>query len=363
MNLRRLALPFVGLLAAAALISLAEGALRVWRAAHPIDRTYVRDPLLGWTGVPGLNKLGSRMDARGFPIIEGTAVKKPDARRVLFTGDSIFFGYKTSNLNAQSFPAAVQAAANAVEPGRIEAQTLSMVAYRAFQVDLALREYLDELDPDVVVISVGWNDLLDGLFDPWSEDWILKEFHGMPVGLRRAVRPFYRLQIVQELSEWLKSRGPGGEPGRRYAPELADRTLDVYRARMSGLLDYLNQRSVPVVLWTLPCVLDDPPTDDQIDLATAEIRGWDNWATLRLDAAENRMALSAVLIRQVERFNGAIREFAARPGVMVFDSNFAARAAPGLFSSHCHLTPAGSRAVADHFYRDVLTFVPAQPKS
>ncbi len=103
------------------------------------------DDLL-WTlpdGTPGVNAFGFR-----GPDI--TLPKPPGACRILYLGDSV---------EAQGYPRLVDARLRALDPTAcVDTANLSLGGYSSYHGRVLADKFGVSLDPDVVVVSYGWND-------------------------------------------------------------------------------------------------------------------------------------------------------------------------------------------------------------
>jgi lysophospholipase L1-like esterase len=133
------------------------------------------DPLLFWRlspNVPGVvwdftpvrtNRQGLR-----YPRVVGR--KEPGVFRIACFGDSVTFGYRVPTVwpdrpedfdrGALPFPALLEAGFRAANPGReVEVIPLAVPGYSSHQGAAWLRRDIGGLDPDVVVLNYGWNDI------------------------------------------------------------------------------------------------------------------------------------------------------------------------------------------------------------
>ena len=104
------------------------------------------DPDLFWTLPPqqaGVNSFGFAGDEVQHPKPEGLC-------RLLFLGDSV---------PGQGYPTIVEQLLNQVQPQQlVESVNLALAGYSSHQGRAVVQKYGRLVDPDVVVVSYGWND-------------------------------------------------------------------------------------------------------------------------------------------------------------------------------------------------------------
>jgi lysophospholipase L1-like esterase len=120
---------------------------------------FVEDEDLFWVlpaGQPGVNSLG-------FPGDEIETPKPADRCRILFLGDSV---------PMQGYPEVVEALLNQQQLAvPVESISLAMSGYSSYQGRVLIDKYGAMVDPDLVVVSYGWNDhwLAYGMIDSQKE--------------------------------------------------------------------------------------------------------------------------------------------------------------------------------------------------
>jgi len=121
---------------------------------------HVRDPVLGWRLRPNQSDR-IRTNRAGFRGPELTREKPPNTLRYVFLGDSNPLGFGLIDEN-EPYPARVQEILRRFAPpedGRaIECVNLAVDGYSSEQVRRLAEEMIPALDPDVVIVQVGFND-------------------------------------------------------------------------------------------------------------------------------------------------------------------------------------------------------------
>src|SRR5215813_2613518 len=133
------------------------------------------DPLLLWRLRPNLDHV-----VWDFTVLSNNAQhyrsdyaigrKPPGGIRIVCLGDSVTFGYRVpvvwpdkpndDNREWLPFPMLLEQQLRAANPGRtIEAITMAVPGYTSHQGMAWLRRDIDALQPDLLIVSFGWNDV------------------------------------------------------------------------------------------------------------------------------------------------------------------------------------------------------------
>lgn len=146
------------------LLALGEVGLRVW--AHYFRTAYERYnyqagrlELVPNTFIPRSGGSAMRINSRGFVGAEFEVPKPRDTYRIIAVGDSCTFG---TGDPAQAYPYMLEQFLNAPAGGggRIEVINAGIEGYNS---EFALSRLRDELlgyEPDMVILYIGWNDLM-----------------------------------------------------------------------------------------------------------------------------------------------------------------------------------------------------------
>jgi lysophospholipase L1-like esterase len=220
--------------------------------AQFVDRSNVRiyegDPLLFWRLLPNLHGVlwdGMRVstNGQGLRYDHDVGRKPPGALRIVCVGDSVTFGYRVPRVYQRRprenpewlpYPMLLERWLRAANPGRaIEVIPLATPGYSSHQGLAWLGRDIGRLDPDVVTVCFGWNDIdVRGRSDAQSMN---TGFFG--VTARRIVSAS---QALMRASQWLRSRkagyGPLPDAVRRVSQErFVDNELQMARqARIRG---------------------------------------------------------------------------------------------------------------------------------
>ncbi|HUV36204.1 MAG TPA: GDSL-type esterase/lipase family protein [Patescibacteria group bacterium] len=176
---------------------------------------------------PGINRYG-------FPTREVTTSKPPGTFRILYIGNSCTF---------QGIPRFVEEDLQERHAG-IECLNFAVPGYTTYQGKVTLKLYLDEVDPDLVVASFGWNDrwLAYGEVD---EDKQVRVSYNFTARALRAVYSKWRLlQFFRRLLSPVL--------GRVEPLDVSRVPIGQFRANLAEIGDLCSVRGIPVIFATEP---------------------------------------------------------------------------------------------------------------
>lgn len=207
----RLALPHVSLLEA--LVDAPQQRMSLSDGQHLT--IFEGDPLLLWRLKPNLDHViwdftVISTDSRGLRREGEFGAKTQDTLRVVCVGDSVTFGYRVPVVWPEKpkdydpawlpYPALLEKALSAANPTRrVEVIPLAVPGYTSRQGLAWLRRDIEELQPDLVIICFGWNDV--NLAARPDHETISSDF--VPVTFRRLMS---RSQALTHAMLWLKSK-------------------------------------------------------------------------------------------------------------------------------------------------------------
>jgi lysophospholipase L1-like esterase len=135
------------------------------------------DPLLLWRLKPNLDKVvwdytvvsTNSEHLRSKDSLQSLPPKQPGTVRVVCLGDSVTFGYRVPVVwpdkpteydpEALPFPMLLEKQLRAANPNReIEVITMAVPGYTSYQGLTWLRRDIDKWQPDLLILSFGWND-------------------------------------------------------------------------------------------------------------------------------------------------------------------------------------------------------------
>jgi lysophospholipase L1-like esterase len=222
-----------------------------WRFYHAFqDKDFVYDPDLIWSPRKGIAPFNSQ----GYRAIEITPAKTPGSIRIFTLGDSNTLG--GLGKNDPSWPTYLEDLLRR-ENNDIQIINAGVYGYSSFQ---GLRRFQQALkfQPDLVLISFGWNDALQVTFPD-------AEFAARPIRTLQLDAILLRLRLGQLVLAALDSYFlPKKE-------ELVPRvSLVDYDANLTKIAQLAKRMNIKVVLLTRPTKQEQPSPYDltTIDVAT-----------------------------------------------------------------------------------------------
>lgn len=317
------------------LLSAAELVVRSW--VYYLREPYERFDLVNNTFVlvPGVHR------ARGNPVVVNTdgfvgKELEPDGEdlwRIVTLGDSNTFG---GGDDVNTYPARLEVLldAKAQSGRRHEVVNAGIQGLDSGQALRRLVSAVVPLEPEVVTVYIGWNDLMK--YDPYGQVretrfslasrsvdslWLVK-------GMRKLLFFYLRTRLDPPRT------GPEGTSGR-----FADFEPTVYESNVREILAAVRQLGASPVLITLPTVVRRDMTLDDLREAAVYFPYYPSAYGV------------GDLIDLVDSYNRAIRKIARDEEVLLIDlaSLFAGRADyRRLFYDTMHPTDAGQQLIADH---------------
>jgi len=218
------------------------------------SKIFEGDPLLLWRLKPNLKSAvwdftvlsTSSQHFRSDRVI---AKKPASALRIVCLGDSVTFGYRVPVVWPDKpqeydpewlpFPMLLEKHLRAANPSQeIEVIAMAVPGYTSHQGLAWLRRDVDFLQPDLLVVSFGWNDV--SFSDAADRDAIRTNWYA--VGTRWLID---RSQAFAHTTRWLRSgRQEQASPARRPVPRVSDQEfvnniraiVTIARARSAGVI-------------------------------------------------------------------------------------------------------------------------------
>ncbi len=346
----------------AILLGLAEFVARVTRAGESCrnrfagESVWTCDPILQFKLNPALDVLGQKLSRDGFRTHE-LAPKQRGVYRILALGDSCTFGQiqrgDSYGYVANPYPLALEKLlADRLGAGRFEVYNAGIPGYNSYQGLILLRGKLRDLDPDLITVRFGWNDLFLSEAPPGkspyreSDSALLVALEDL--ALRTALYPF-----VRRLGLELRARGGHAEstPSEifwrktQWSPTVA---LPDFEHNLRRIVEIGRARGAKV--WLLTSPHNQTPSDRARDVV----------------AFLNRIDFDK-LMAEHERYNEAIRAVGRELGAPVIDMDAIYRDNPDvrLFVASDVLHPSqwGQYLEADVLFRALVARGIAAPKS
>jgi lysophospholipase L1-like esterase len=300
-----------------------QGIQTVWRSGHDDwrlatitgDQDREPDPILMWR--PAAHKPFNSQRFKG-PLAEDP--KPTDVVRIMCYGDSL-----TDGPPKGGWPSWFQTLLDkqpAVPGRRFEVINAGVAGYSSHQ---GLRRFLQEVDhyqPDLLLVSFGWNDAAQAVGQPDKTyripSWPL-------VRCQRALIRYRTYLVLMYYSRGWRAQPPVADGGPHH-PRVS---VEDYLANLDQFRGEATDRGIPIAVLTRPHKL--PP--DVLSKDTT-------WRG------------------SVPKYNGALIDWAQHQNVPVIDvQRFFERLPNTLFSDECHLTIQGYQHMAE-LIRDQLVSNP-----
>jgi lysophospholipase L1-like esterase len=180
--------------------------------------------------------------------------KQPGTIRIVCLGDSVTFGYrvpvvwpdrpKDYDPEWLPYPMLLEKQLRAANPNRlIEVATMAVPGYTSHQGLAWLRRDINELEPDLLTVSFGWNDA--SFSDVPDREAIRTNWYA--VATRWLID---HSQAFAHATHWLRSRqGVKPTPGLRPAPRVSEQE---YLSNVLGVVQLARQRGARVIVIGAP---------------------------------------------------------------------------------------------------------------
>lgn len=311
--------------------------VREWRSPADASEAVVdREHPLRYELAPGKTLPAAGATAHINHVgLRGKDADMPKRRlRVLCLGDSVTFGYAPDVTDQATYPALAGAALEKEQPGQFEVLNAGMPSFCSLDCLGYLVWKALELEPDYVVIMVGWND------PP----------HCQPLDsppesrLKKAIEASAFLRLIQLLYQRVMPAA-SFDPGRarqalaalpRPTDHLSDAVFERYERTLVEMVRICRRRGVEPILVTLP----NFARSDWRDVASLT----DEELSKMMGHLSGGHLSPAGWYRFISRTNALVGSAASGEQVLLVDGA-AVRELP-LFFDLCHLNAAGNAALA-----------------
>ena len=281
--------------------------------------------------IEGMSKLGITVNSRGFRGSEFTSPKPSHIYRVFCTGGSSTFSSECPD--GQSYPEQLGVTLNKkFHPDKcFEVINAGFEGFKVANVLELFRQELIDYQPDCLTVCEAFNDLEQNTM---QLDSFWKQFFWQ--GHRTL---FQRSIFYSDLILWLGRRG---QNSAALAASLSHR-LASYASTLGAIHDESEKAGVTLVFILQPilpiCVADK--------IATGETGGWTEKAFLEKEYIDAVGTHHAAFLSVMERV-------ARERSIVLMDPRSAFNNHPDLlelFADYIHLSPAGSRLLAEEIAR------------
>jgi len=235
---------------------IAEVALRVLDPVRPADRVeFMVDQEAYWRVRPNQADRGQptvTVNAQGFRDIEDVGPPENGQRRIFSLGDSYSWGFGVGD--SETYASQLEE----MSQGRLDVINGGTPGWGAFQFKVRLERWIDELDPDVVVVFLNTADILR---QPYSNPEQEREFLRRSA-LRNNIRRFSKIITVsyrlleryrlQQQNRQVANAVPMGNAGSGVRPELYARLLEADTQRLAEMVALTRARGASFVLVAWP---------------------------------------------------------------------------------------------------------------
>ena len=240
------------------------------------------DPLLLWRLKPNLDHVywdftilsTNAEHLRSEHVGETVGAKQTGTIRIVCLGDSVTFGYRVPTVWPDKpteydpewlpFPMLLQKQLRAANPDRkIEAVTMAVPGYTSHQGLAWLKRDIDKLQPDLLIVSFGWNDA--SLSDVPDREAIKTNWSAVAI---RALTD--NSQAFAHAVHWLRARQSAkeqaeGQKATRVRRPVARVSLSEYLDNMIAIDDLARKRGAGVIMLAAP-YRDHSPEAPEADL-------------------------------------------------------------------------------------------------
>src|SRR6185436_2066328 len=217
------------------------------------------DPLLLWRLKPNLKNVVwdftvLSTNGEGVRADYPTRAKPAGTFRIICVGDSVTFGYRVPTVwperptdydaNALPFPMLLEKELRTANANRqIEVFPLAVPGYSSQQGLAWLKRDIDELQPDFIIISFGWNDA--SMSDTPDREAVRTDWY--PVTVRWLID---HSQALAHATRWLRQRNaPAEKSQRRPQPRVSEYE---YVANIKSIVDLARARQAGVIVIGAP---------------------------------------------------------------------------------------------------------------
>jgi lysophospholipase L1-like esterase len=207
--------------------------------AKATGATFLRDDLLGHILNPGSKEY--EINSAGFRGEEFPFQKEEDEIRIVAMGDSITFGFGLDE--TAPYPYQLQKMLQSEGNGHYSYRVINagVPSYDSLQVLLTFEHRVLELEPDLIIVTVGWNDLSYSLRDWYPE-----------ISLYTGKKPTF----TPALLKMARNLAPKPDVKSMLLNNTPDpRAVEAYRHNLENIIDLAERHQVKVILTNLPTIL------------------------------------------------------------------------------------------------------------
>lgn len=272
---------------------------------------------------------GTVINSQGFR--DGEIKKEKLGTRIVVLGDSIAFGY---GQNCETWPDRLEVLLNK-DKGEFEVINTGVPNYASIQTLILLKQRLLVLSPDIVVVSIGWNDLVFATYDNWYPQMPVKD--GPRIKFIRRLNNFMFVKLFNAIAERIKAYFVK-EP--KVKALLNENAVRAFEKNLEEIVNISKEKGIKVILITLPTSLHK-------NMNAAELE----------KARQKHFKDVNDMMKAVTTLNDIIRQVALKNGAVLFETDFSSLDnldKDKYFVDYCHFNKEGSKKFSEEFYDKVF---------
>jgi lysophospholipase L1-like esterase len=328
----------------------ATDAARQVRRGLDVRRLYTLHPFLNTALEPGavVARHGKRVavNAAGYRSPDRPLAKPPGTFRILCAGGSTTFDLQAAS-NEESWPWLLEERLRRRSGRPVEVWNAGAPGWTSLESAISFLLRDQDLDPDLVVVFHGYNDLQPAAHRPFDPQYVEGHAERVRPALGFGLEPpplLARSLLLERL------RGAAGVEEEDRPPAGADAVseegIDTFRRNLGSFVALARSEPAEVVLVTHPVRV-------RAGSEAADVAYLEGWLGLRGDAVG----------REIERLNDVTRAMAGLPGVHVYDAARRLDWRDADFADPVHFAAPGSRKLSRGLARFVARrgLLPATP--
>lgn len=323
---------------------------------------FTRHRYLGYVATPSWVNRENRHNTLGFRGAEITREKPPDELRIACLGGSTTYTTAVRD-HTKSYPAVLERELHELGYPEVRVLNAGLHAWTSFESLINLELRVLELEPDIVVVYHGLNDVKTRFV--WPPERYRSDNTGYRVSTPSVFLPRWWEQST--LARILMTEHGGMTPHADLQRTLDERTPYAYWSKFRTQLLRGNYPSLFFASVGADRILDaNPPTWFERNLAMMTRLTRDHGASmvlvsfaLRIEGIGGSNPGTEHLLRAIDEMNRASAAVAERTGARFFDLASVMPLDESLFADHVHVTEEGAalkaRLIAEFLSEQVLS--------
>lgn len=278
-------------------------------------------------GIISINNLGFRDD-------EVQKQKDETVFRIIVLGDSIAFGYSEAD-NYEAWPNKLEILLNENKKDnqkRFEVINAGVIGYTSIQALRFFESKLIELDPDMIIVSIGWNDLIFSTYQKWYPEISIRS--GSRMKFIRRLDNFMFVKLIKELYTRIIAFFKMVHPQKVLVNEKAPISFEY---NLTEIIRTAESKGIKVVLTTMPTLLHNNMSDEE-----------------KTKAQQKTFKTIDDLMMTFEKFNNVIKKVALANNALIMESQFSSLNKLDknrFFIDYCHFNEEGNGEFAKEIYK------------